>query len=190
MPKIMAPTVKEHHAQRRAALLDAARACLNDPNLRSVGFELVGPRAGIKRNSVYLYFQSELILVNELAAEDIPKAVEVLAAKLSSLPDDRTKIRTYFAELFSNELGTVHYILVALRSRQHLPEAREALKTYTTKLAEPLAEVLAKAGVAESELKAYLLIGSVASAFEMIDSGSDKESVVSALQEIGERVLS
>ena len=58
MPRIDAPTVAEHHAQRRAALLAAAEELLAEQGVEAVTPAAVGARAGLARSSVYQYFSS------------------------------------------------------------------------------------------------------------------------------------
>jgi AcrR family transcriptional regulator len=88
MPRIEAATVREHHDLRRQRLLEAARASLLDPSLRSVGFEHIGPRAGIRRNSVYLYFPSETHLYIALAEQEVAELAKALEDVVASNEGD------------------------------------------------------------------------------------------------------
>ena len=58
MPQIDAPTVAEHRAQQREALLDAAEAILLDAGHGALTFRALGERTGLARNSIYRYFGS------------------------------------------------------------------------------------------------------------------------------------
>ena len=58
MPKIAAPTVAEHRAMIRARLIDAAEAVLRDP-AGQLTAGAVTSAAGIARNSIYRYVDSE-----------------------------------------------------------------------------------------------------------------------------------
>ena len=56
MPQIDAPTVAEHRAQQREALLDAAEAILLADGHGALTFRALGERTGLARNSIYRYF--------------------------------------------------------------------------------------------------------------------------------------
>ena len=56
MPQIDAPTVAEHRAQQREALLDAAEAILLEDGHGALTFRALGERTGLARNSIYRYF--------------------------------------------------------------------------------------------------------------------------------------
>lgn len=71
MPRIDAPTVAEHHARQRRALLDAARALLAETG-QAPSMAAVGRRAGLARSSVYQYFASPEALLAEVVADVFP----------------------------------------------------------------------------------------------------------------------
>ena len=52
MPRITAPTVAEHHAKQRRALLDAARDLLAETGAEP-SMAAVARRAGLARSSIY-----------------------------------------------------------------------------------------------------------------------------------------
>ena len=63
MPRIDAPTVAEHSAQRRAAIVDAAVDLLGREGITGVTPAAVASAAGLARSSVYQYFASTDALV-------------------------------------------------------------------------------------------------------------------------------
>ncbi|HEX5087827.1 MAG TPA: TetR/AcrR family transcriptional regulator [Nocardioides sp.] len=71
MPRIDAPTVAEHHARQRRALLDAARALLAETG-QAPSMAEVGRRAGLARSSVYQYFDSPHGLLHAVVADVFP----------------------------------------------------------------------------------------------------------------------
>ncbi|MFZ2623723.1 MAG: helix-turn-helix domain-containing protein [Propionibacterium sp.] len=58
MPKINAPTVREHHERVLTALVDAAEAVLRDEGPDGLTAAAVSSRAGVARNSIYRYVES------------------------------------------------------------------------------------------------------------------------------------
>ncbi len=71
MPRINAPTVAEHRARQRRAILDAARAHLAQEG-RAPSLAEVGVRAGLARSSVYEYFGSREDLLAGVVADVFP----------------------------------------------------------------------------------------------------------------------
>lgn len=58
MPKIDAPTVKEHHAMVKARLIAATEEILHEKGAEGLSAGAVAKRAGIARNSIYRYVES------------------------------------------------------------------------------------------------------------------------------------
>ncbi len=58
MPKIAAPTVKEHHAMVKAQLVGAAEEILREDGPEALTASSVAKVVGIKRNSIYRYVDS------------------------------------------------------------------------------------------------------------------------------------
>jgi AcrR family transcriptional regulator len=71
VPRIDAPTVAEHHARQRRALLDAARSLLAETG-QAPSMAAVGRRTGLARSSVYQYFASPEDLLHAVVADVFP----------------------------------------------------------------------------------------------------------------------
>ncbi|WP_406673984.1 helix-turn-helix domain-containing protein [Nonomuraea sp. N2-4H] len=71
MPRIQAPTVAEHRAAQRRALLDAAREILAETG-RPPTLARVAERAGLARSSLYQYFRSSGDLLNAVVEDVFP----------------------------------------------------------------------------------------------------------------------
>ncbi|MDA0163176.1 TetR/AcrR family transcriptional regulator [Solirubrobacter ginsenosidimutans] len=91
MPQIDAPTVAEHRAQQREALLDAAEAILLEDGHAALSFRALGERTGLARNSIYRYFSSRDDLIAALCERDMPRWLEELEAAMAAAdgPDAR-----------------------------------------------------------------------------------------------------
>ena len=91
MPQIDAPTVAEHRAQQREALLDAAEAILLADGHGALTFRALGARTGLARNSIYRYFASRDDLIAALCERDMPRWLEELEAAMAAAdgPDAR-----------------------------------------------------------------------------------------------------
>ena len=71
MPRIQAPTVAEHRARQRRAILDAARAHLAEEG-RAPSLAQVGARSVLPESSVYDYFDSRNDLLAAVVADVFP----------------------------------------------------------------------------------------------------------------------
>jgi AcrR family transcriptional regulator len=91
MPQIDAPTVAEHRAQQREALLDAAEAILLEAGHGSLTFRALGERTGLARNSIYRYFSSRDDLIAALCERDMPRWLQELDEAMAAAdgPDAR-----------------------------------------------------------------------------------------------------
>src|SRR5690606_28408530 len=69
MPKISAPTVAEHRAAQRAALVQAGEAVLIESGLGAVRPGAVCERAGLSRSSFYDYFSTRDDLLVAIAID-------------------------------------------------------------------------------------------------------------------------
>jgi len=177
MPKIMAATVKEHHAMRYQALLDAAKTTLLDPQLRTLNFEHVGPRAGLRRNSVYLYFPSENDLALALADELLPELASKLAKAVERQSSPPEQLSAYVKALVTKESRLAHLVLRNLESRTRETIIAERVSAEYKALAGPLVAPLAGLGVAEPEHQALVLAAMLSGVLDLIERGTDARAL-------------
>ncbi len=95
MPQIDAPTVAEHRAQQREALLDAAEAILLEAGHGALTFRALGGRTGLARNSIYRYFGSRDDLIAALCERDMPRWLEELDAAMGAAGDRDARIAAF-----------------------------------------------------------------------------------------------
>ena len=95
MPHIDAPTVAEHRAQQREALLDGAERILLEEGHAALSFGRLGERTNLARNSVYRYFASRDDLIAALCEREMPRWIEELEAAMEAAPDDEARIAAF-----------------------------------------------------------------------------------------------
>ena len=95
MPQIDAPTVAEHRAQQREALLDAAEAILLEAGHGALTFGALGQRTGLARNSIYRYFTSRDDLIAALCERDMPRWLEDLEAAMAAADGQDARIAAF-----------------------------------------------------------------------------------------------
>lgn len=91
MPKIDAPTVKEHHAMVKAKLIAATEEILHERGPEGLSAGAVAQRAGIARNSIYRYVDSVDDLKFLALEQYVPRWIQLIFAQVreDSDPDER-----------------------------------------------------------------------------------------------------
>lgn len=95
MPQIDAPTVAEHRAQQREALLDGAEQILLHEGHSALNFGVLGDRTGLARNSIYRYFSSRDDLIAALCEREMPHWLDELRAAMAAAPDPDARIAAF-----------------------------------------------------------------------------------------------
>jgi AcrR family transcriptional regulator len=156
MPRIQAPSVAEHHARQRRALLDAARAVLAE-SPQAPSMAAVGRRAGLARTSVYQYFTSAQELLAAVVADVLPDWAGQVVAKVAAAPTPAARVWAYVAanvDLFTSSEQAVARALTRVVEPQVL---RGPLEEFHARLQVPLRQALADLGEPEPETMAELI---------------------------------
>ncbi|EQD37557.1 transcriptional regulator, TetR family, partial [mine drainage metagenome] len=98
MPRISAPTLAEHQARQRRALIEATIDILASEGVGAVSPATVGRRAGLARSSVYQYFDSTASIIATAVEEAFPPANAALAAALAGATTPEGRIDAYVRE--------------------------------------------------------------------------------------------
>lgn len=81
MPRIAAPTIKEHRDHQHEAILDAVGALLAEEGYEGVELAAVGQRVGLARTSLYRYARHK----DELVAQWLQRAFEPAMAEAQAV---------------------------------------------------------------------------------------------------------
>lgn len=171
MPRIDAPTVAEHHARQRAALIAAARAALGEGGVAAVTPGAVARAAGLARTSVYQYFPSTDALVTAAIEGMFADAATQIGHALDGHSDPWSRVRAFVSVALraaAGEFGPFHGFSAA-----DLPEtARVRLRELREELAAPLVESVAQLGVADPQRTTAVVAGAVGAGIGLIRGGS------------------
>ena len=161
MPQIDAPTVAEHRAQQREALLDAAERILLEEGHQALSFRALGERTGLARNSIYRYFSSRDDLIAGLCERDMPRWLEQLEAAMAAAGDSDARV----AAFVSTQLGLVahgsHRMAQLLGDAPLGPAVRARINALAYRPAALLEPELARVGDPDARLAAQLVQGVV-----------------------------
>ncbi|MHB1431938.1 MAG: TetR/AcrR family transcriptional regulator [Streptosporangiaceae bacterium] len=177
MPKIAAATVAEHHARRRAALLEAVADLLAEGGVAAVNPAAVGARAGIARSSVYTYFDSAESMIAAVVEDALPRAEVELRAATEAAPDPVARIDAYLRTAIDLAARGAHRTAAVL-ARADLPEpCRARLVELHASQREPLREAIRELGVDDAEVVTSLLDGVLAAAMVAVQAGGRKAEI-------------
>lgn len=175
MPKISAPTLAEHQARQRRALLDAGTAILEGEGLAALTPAAVGRRAGLARSSFYQYFGSAAELVAALVEEAFPRANAVLAAALEGRRDPLERIDAYVTTTLGLAGQGAHRLAAALGSAELPAPCASRLRQLHREQAQPLLNALRELEVPDPELTATLIGGLIQAALRRVEHGAAPE---------------
>ena len=169
MPRIDAPTVAEHRARQRHALIVAARALLAETgDLPSMA--TVGRRAGLARSSVYEYFTSSDDLMNAVIADVFPDWSRQVHERVAAAPSPGERVWAYVeanVDLFaSSELAVAH----ALAKVVEPDVLRGPMQEFHAQLQVPLQLALAELGEPEPLAAAEMVDALIVHACRPADS--------------------
>jgi AcrR family transcriptional regulator len=180
MPRISAPTVAEHRARQRTALLDAARRLLEERGYTALTFGALADRTGLARPTVYEYFASKDELVVALCEREIGRQAELVRGRLEGATGPRERVAAFVrAQL---DLAVEEPRLVAPPGAE-VPvgaAARARIRELHQRLASTLTEALGDLDEPDRALLAGLVQGVVNAAIVRIRDGDAPERVLGA----------
>jgi AcrR family transcriptional regulator len=170
VPRITAPTVAEHRARQRAAILDAAEDVVADAGVPGLTFAAVAARSGLARSSLYEYFDSPGMLLAALVTDRMQRWGERARDRLATLADPEDRIAAYIDAALSPTTGRRR--LSRAVTMTDLPaECSAALRELHHVMARPLAEAIGDMGVRDVERATGLVQGLIEAGMRAIDAG-------------------
>lgn len=165
---------------QHAALLDAARALLDEGGFAALTFPALAERTGLARSSVYEYFRSRAAVVEELCAVDLPAWVAEVENAMAAVDDPAEKIAAYVNRQLELVGDRTHRVVVAISTGELDANARERIRAAHGRIVELVVNALADLGHPDPMLVASLVQGMVDSAVRRIECGEDGALVTAA----------
>ena len=176
MPRIAAPTVAEHHARQRRALLDAAHALLAETG-EAPSMTAVARRAGLARSSVYQYFGSPQDLLHQVVADVFPSWASQVERRVADAASPGERVWAYVEanlELFASSGQAVAQAL----SRVVEPSVLQGpVQEFHAQLQVPLRDALADLGEPDVAAMAETIDALVVHASRRADEGERDRAV-------------
>lgn len=184
MPRIDAPTIAEHRAQRRRALLDAARALLVDHPHEPPSLTAVASRAGVPRSSVYEYFPSSKEVLLELVQEVLPNWSRRVNAAMDAAGTPGAKVLAYATANLRLVAEGEHALATALIQSIPGDQVNASTQLMHEQMSRPLSAALEQLGVPDPVTTARLISSVVYTASRMIEDGADTGEVDARVREL------
>ena len=173
MPRINAPTLAQHRAERRATLLAAASDLLETGGPAAVTMAAIAAAAGLSRPAVYEYFDSVPDLLLTLVEDGWANWHRTIRDRVD-LATDATSVVTEYVGVALKFMAADGHRLASLLSEVTWPaELAERLASSHRDAVSPLAEALARVGVPEAEATAELAQAVVEAATRRVLAGAD-----------------
>jgi AcrR family transcriptional regulator len=165
---------------QHAALLDAARALLDEGGFAALTFPALAERTGLARSSVYEYFRSRAAVVEELCAVDLPAWVAEVEDAMAAVDDPAGKIAAYVKRQLELVGDRRHRVVVAISTGELDANARERIRAAHGRIVELVVSALEDLGHPDPMLVASLVQGMVDAAVRRIECGADGSEVAAA----------
>ncbi|MEV0396431.1 TetR/AcrR family transcriptional regulator [Polymorphospora rubra] len=184
MPRIDAPTVAQHRAQRRRALLDAARALLAENPHHAPTLAAVAVRAGLPRSSVYEYFRSRDDLLLELVQEVLPNWSRRVTDAMAAADSPGEQVLAYAAANLRLVAEGEHALATALIESVPGEQVNASTQRMHEQMSQPLSAALSALGLPDPTATAGLIGSVVYTASRMIETGSDATAIEERVREL------
>lgn len=182
MPRIDAPTVAEHHTQRRAALLDAALDLLSREGVAGVTPAAVAAAAGMARSSVYQYHPSTGALVAAGVTEMFHRTRRLIDEGQAGATTPPERVLAWVDSALG-AAGAGHEPMKVFASADLPDECRAAVAGLHRELTEPLVGALQELGVADAAAVAELVGGVVSAGAAQVARGEPVGAVRSRVRD-------
>lgn len=166
----------EHHAQRRAAIVDAAVAVLRVSGPAAVTPAAVAGAAGLARSSVYQYYPSTGALLGTALEEELRRTRDALEAATARARAPRRRLTAYL-DVSLDAAVAGHQPLGAHAGLELPAEYRERLGELHACLVRPLVDAVRAVGGDDPEGTAPLVLGAVGAAAAQVSRGAPLPAV-------------
>lgn len=189
MPKIDAPTVREHHAMVKAKLIAATEDVLRERGLGGLSAGAVAEQAGIARNSIYRYVDSVDDLKLLVLEQRVPRWSEAVFCGVKPDGDPCEQLADFAVACLRQTQDSTHGFLMSLmrsgagQTSASMERRRAAgtVETLHTRVFDFIHEQWVLLGVQEPRIWTGYVWAIIFDSFRQVEAGSEVESLVGSL---------
>ncbi|WP_315093555.1 TetR/AcrR family transcriptional regulator [uncultured Cellulomonas sp.] len=189
MPRIDAPTVAEHRAERERALISAAHTLLRAEPDRIPTLAEVGELTGLSRSSVYQYYTSREDLLSAVVREAFPRWQERLDTAIDAAADPRGRILAFVRANLELVADGEHALARTLAMVAPSEDLARRSREFHDRLLVPLVDALTELGVPDPETTSELVNALVHAASRRVEQSGDLERAYAATEALLEPYL-
>ncbi|SCQ74506.1 Transcriptional regulator [Propionibacterium freudenreichii] len=182
MPKINAPTVREHHERVLTSLIDAAEQVLRYEGPDQFTTSAVSARAGVARNSIYRYVDSVDDLRGLVVERYMPAWFRAVQEAMDATSDPAQQIVAW--ALTNLEQATIagHGWLMKVGDKRLNQQAAETVNQAHQNMFAGLGEAWAQISAPNARLGAAMTGGLLNSCMKQVEAGMDSHEVAAGLE--------
>ncbi len=177
MPKISAPTVKEHRQAVLTRLVDAAENILRTQGPAELTAGPVSAQAGIARNSIYRYVDSIGDLRGLVLARYLPRWQRAVDERIEPLTEPRARLLEWVRANLEQAAVNGHGWLMEVARSTRLDHGLQMDLENAHQTQDFLAEGLAALGLVDMPIRAEMIRAIVDAGFRSLDSGEHLDDV-------------
>lgn len=183
MPKISAPTVAEHRAAQRAALLRATERLLIDVGIAGVTPRSVAELAGLARSSFYEYFGSRDDILTAVAIAAFDRWAAEIDEALNGVPA-ADRLRSYVEATMRMTADGKHAIAATLQQADLSPSSYEDIMALHTSLLRPIATLLNETGIPDVDAHVALVQGLLNAGVQLVARGIHPDAATAMISDL------
>jgi AcrR family transcriptional regulator len=177
MPKISAPTVAEHRAAQRTALMRAGEEVLVSSGLDGFTPAAVTARAGLARSSFYDYFPSKGDLLVAIAIDAMEQWNAELEQVLAEAEPGLPELHAFVDATMAMTADGRHTLAGVVRDAPIGQGQLERLMELHDLMLRPVSRVLRDVGADASGTSLALVQGVLNAGIQLVDHGADHREI-------------
>jgi AcrR family transcriptional regulator len=177
VPKISAPTVAEHRAHQRGALIDAARDLLTDGGYAALSFGALAERTGLARSTIYSYFHTKEDVVVALCEIELPQVGAEIDRAVARAATPRDRVAAFVRSQLQAAADRRYRIAHALVDAALSDETRRRIMTLHRETMPSAVPLMTELGHPDPAVAAALLQGLINAAVQAMDAGAPARRV-------------
>ena len=190
MPKIDAPTVREHHAMVKAKLIAATEQILHEKGPDGLSAGAVAKRAGIARNSIYRYVDSVDDLKFLALEQYVPRWIQLIFSQVRPDSDPAEQLADFAVASLRQTRESSHGWLMSImrtgvrrhpRSTERL-QAEDDVQDVHSRISGFIKGCWQEMGVEDPEVWAAYSQALIFESFKLAESGGDLSSLLKNLR--------
>ncbi|MFT8395704.1 TetR/AcrR family transcriptional regulator [Propionibacterium sp.] len=182
MPRINAPTVREHHEMVLTGLIDAAEAVLREEGPGELTAAAVSARAGVARNSIYRYVTSVDDLRGLVVQRYMPAWFAAVQTSMDAADDPGEQIVAWARANLEQATTAGHGWLMRVGGHRLDAGSAHTVDQAHHSLTGALLEPWSRIAPGQAKIAAAMTFGILTACMRQVEAGDSFDAVCGALE--------